>query len=188
MPTTRRSRTIGATPEQLWRTVCDPHHLPRWWPRVQRVEAVDAERFTEVLSTDKGRSVRADFRVLESRAPEVRRFPQEVEDSPFERLLRSAETAIRPAPGGAGGTRGGGETRSPRSGGRGRGRGAGGRRPRSASGGGAWARSAASWSAARRAGWPTRRWRASPACMDTDRSAGDDRAHGARLLAPQRSA
>jgi carbon monoxide dehydrogenase subunit G len=105
MPTTRRSRTIGATPEQVWRTVCDPHHLPRWWPRVQRVEAVDAERFTEVLSTDKGRSVRADFRVLESRAPQVRRFRQEVEGSPFERVLRSAETAIRLAPDGAGGTR-----------------------------------------------------------------------------------
>src|SRR3954453_23794245 len=105
MPTTRRSRTIGATPEQVWRTVCDPHHLPRWWPRVQRVEAVDAERFTEVLATDKGRSVRADFRVLESRAPEVRRFRQEVEGTPFERLLRSAETAIGLAPEGAAGPR-----------------------------------------------------------------------------------
>ena len=105
MPTTRRSRTIAATPEQVWRTVCDPHHLPRWWPRVQRVEAVDSERFTEVLATEKGRSVRADFRVLESRAPEVRRFRQEVEGSPFERLLRSAETAIRLTPDGAGGTR-----------------------------------------------------------------------------------
>src|SRR3954447_15809042 len=103
MPTPRRSRTIGATPEQVWRTVCDPHHLPRWWPRVQRVEAVDAERFTEVLVTDKGRSLRADFRVLESRAPEVRRWAQEVEGSPFERLLRSAETDVRLAPDGGGG-------------------------------------------------------------------------------------
>ena len=83
----------------------DPHHLPRWWPRVQRVEAVDRERFTEVLATDKGRSVRADFRVLESRAPEVRRFRQEVDGTPFERLLRSAETEIRLAPDGSGGTR-----------------------------------------------------------------------------------
>ncbi|MEA2381544.1 MAG: hypothetical protein QOH72_1515 [Solirubrobacteraceae bacterium] len=105
MPRVRRSRTIAATPEQVWRTVSDPHHLPRWWPRVQRVEAVDAERFTEVLGTDKGRSVRADFRVLESRAPEVRRWTQEVEGSPFERLLRSAETEIRIAPDGAGGAR-----------------------------------------------------------------------------------
>src|SRR3954468_11487604 len=111
MPTTRRSRTIGATPEQVWRTVCDPHHLPRWWPRVQRVEAVEPERFTEVLGTDKGRAVRADFLGLESRAPEVRRFCQEVEGSPFERLLRSAETEIRLAPDGAGATRVSGEIR-----------------------------------------------------------------------------
>ena len=95
MPRTRRSRTMDATPEQVWRTVCDPHHLPRWWPRVQRVEGVDREHFTEVLSTDKGRSIRADFRVVESRAPEVRRWIQEVEGSPFERLLRSAETELR---------------------------------------------------------------------------------------------
>ena len=95
MPRTRRSRTMDATPEQVWRTVCDPHHLPRWWPRVQRVEGVDREHFTEVLNTDKGRSIRADFRVVESRAPEVRRWIQEVEGSPFERLLRSAETEVR---------------------------------------------------------------------------------------------
>ena len=95
MPRTRRSRTMHATPEQVWRTVCDPHHLPRWWPRVQRVEGVDREHFTEVLNTDKGRSIRADFRVVESRAPEVRRWIQEVEGSPFERLLRSAETEVR---------------------------------------------------------------------------------------------
>jgi uncharacterized protein YndB with AHSA1/START domain len=86
---------MDATPEQVWRTVCDPHHLPRWWPRVQRVEGVDREHFTEVLTTDKGRSIRADFRVVESRAPEVRRWVQEVEGSPFERLLRSAETEVR---------------------------------------------------------------------------------------------
>ena len=95
MPRTRRNRTMDATPEQVWRTVCDPHHLPRWWPRVQRVEGVDREHFTEVLTTDKGRSIRADFRVVESRAPEVRRWAQEVEGSPFERLLRSAETEVR---------------------------------------------------------------------------------------------
>ena len=100
MPRTRRSRTMDATPEQVWRTVCDPHHLPRWWPRVQRVEGVDRERFTEVLGTDKGRSIRADFRVVESRAPEVFRWVQEVEGSPFERLLRSAETEVRLEPDG----------------------------------------------------------------------------------------
>jgi uncharacterized protein YndB with AHSA1/START domain len=105
VPRVRRSATVAATPEQVWRTVCDPHHLPRWWPRVQRVEGVDRERFTEVLGTDKGRPVRADFRVLESRAPEVRRWAQDVEGSPFERLLRSAETEVRLEPDGDLGTR-----------------------------------------------------------------------------------
>jgi hypothetical protein len=69
---------------------------------VQRVEGVDRDHFTEVLGTDAGRSIRADFRVVESRAPEVRRWAQDLEGSPFERLLRSAETEVRLAPDGAG--------------------------------------------------------------------------------------
>jgi uncharacterized protein YndB with AHSA1/START domain len=105
VPRTTRSATVPAPPEEVWRTVADPHHLPRWWPRVQRVEGVDAERFTEVLATDRGRSVRVDFRVLESRAPALRRWEQEIEGSPFERLLRSAETELRLEPAGAGATR-----------------------------------------------------------------------------------
>jgi len=96
---------MPASPEAVWRTIADPHHLPRWWPRVQRVEGVAGERFTEVLGTDKGRSVRADFSVLESRAPEVRRWRQDVDGTPFERLLRSAETEVRLAPDDTGGTR-----------------------------------------------------------------------------------
>ena len=38
MPTTRRTRTIAAPPDELWSTIADPYHLPRWWPRVDRVE------------------------------------------------------------------------------------------------------------------------------------------------------
>jgi carbon monoxide dehydrogenase subunit G len=72
---------------------------------VQRVESVTPERFTEVLATDKGRAVRADFRVVESSAPEVRSWSQDVEGTPFERLLRSAETEVRLAADGGGGTR-----------------------------------------------------------------------------------
>jgi uncharacterized protein YndB with AHSA1/START domain len=95
VPTTRRSATIPAPPERVWQTVGDPHHLPRWWPRVSRVEAVDPGGFTQVLQTDKGKSVRADFRVLESTAPTVRRWAQEVEGTPFERILAAAETEVR---------------------------------------------------------------------------------------------
>ena len=102
MPTVRRSRVIAAAPERVWATVADPHHLPRWWPRVARVEGVDGRHFTEVLRTERGKAVRADFRVLESRAPEVRRWAQEVERSPFERILQSAETEVRLHPEGDG--------------------------------------------------------------------------------------
>ncbi|MGH2855564.1 MAG: SRPBCC family protein, partial [Solirubrobacteraceae bacterium] len=40
MPTTQRTRTIAAPAGEVWELVSDPHHLPRWWPRVARVEGV----------------------------------------------------------------------------------------------------------------------------------------------------
>ena len=61
MPTARASRTIAAPPEQLWRILSDPYHLPRWWPRVTRVEDVVEGAFTEVMKTRRGKTVRADF-------------------------------------------------------------------------------------------------------------------------------
>jgi uncharacterized protein YndB with AHSA1/START domain len=87
----------------VWRIVGDPYHLPRWWPRVARVEAVAGGRFTEVLQgTRSGRAVRADFRVDEKRKGELLRFSQELAGSPFERVLKQAETEIAIAPAGAG--------------------------------------------------------------------------------------
>jgi uncharacterized protein YndB with AHSA1/START domain len=99
MPTTRRSRRLSAPPEDVWRVVGDPYHLPRWWPRVERVEAVAGERFTELLRAKSGRAVRADFRVLEKRRGSVLRFEQELAGSPFERVLTESRTeiAIEPA-------------------------------------------------------------------------------------------
>jgi Polyketide cyclase / dehydrase and lipid transport len=101
MPTSRRSRTIDASPEQLWKVVADPHHMPRWWPQVKRMEGVEADRFTQVFTTRKGRSVRMDFRLLESDAPGPggdpagrRVWEQEVADTPFERVLGEAVTEI----------------------------------------------------------------------------------------------
>ena len=64
MGTARRSRTIAAPAEELWEVIRDPHHLPRWWPRVSRVESVEGDEFTEVLKTAKGKVVRADFNVV----------------------------------------------------------------------------------------------------------------------------
>jgi uncharacterized protein YndB with AHSA1/START domain len=95
MPTTTRSRLIAAEPDDVWATVTDPYHLPRWWPRVERVEGVDAHGFTQVLRTQKGRSVRADFRWLERVEGERCRWGQELEGTPFERILAAAETEVR---------------------------------------------------------------------------------------------
>ncbi len=65
MPTSEASRTIEATAQELWEVIADPHHLPRWWPRVERVEDVDGEGFTEVMRTGKGKLVRADFKLVQ---------------------------------------------------------------------------------------------------------------------------
>ncbi len=85
--------------EQLWDVVRDPHHLPRWWPRVTRVEGVDGAAFTEVMRTRKGKLVRADFDLV--RVDESERlltWAQRVQGTPFERVLSSAETDVRLAP------------------------------------------------------------------------------------------
>ena len=103
MPTARRSRVVPAAPDEVWRIVGDPYHLPRGWPKVARVEAVAGGKFTEVLQgTRSGRSVRADFRIDEKRKGELLRFSQLLEGSPFERVLSRSETtiALEPAEGG----------------------------------------------------------------------------------------
>ena len=95
MPTVRRSRTLRATPEEVWAVVGDAYHLPRWWPRVTRVEGVDGDAFTQVLTTAKGVPVRADFRVVESSAPSLRRWEQQVVNTPFERILVASSVEVR---------------------------------------------------------------------------------------------
>jgi uncharacterized protein YndB with AHSA1/START domain len=102
MPTTRRTRRLAAGPDEVWRVVGDPYHLPRWWPRVERVEAVAGERFTELLRAKSGRAVRADFRVVEKRRGQLLRFDQELAGSPFERVLAEAQTEISIEPVGEG--------------------------------------------------------------------------------------
>jgi uncharacterized protein YndB with AHSA1/START domain len=97
--TTSRSRTIQASAQELWALVSDPHHLPRWWPRVERVEGVEGGAFTEVLKTAKGKAVRADFTVTEADAASRRlTWVQQLEGSPFARVLASAETQVELAP------------------------------------------------------------------------------------------
>jgi uncharacterized protein YndB with AHSA1/START domain len=95
VPTVRRSRTLRATPEEVWAVAGDPYHLPRWWPRVTRVEGVEGDAFTQVLTTAKGVPVRADFRVVESSAPSLRCWEQQVVNTPFERILVASSVEVR---------------------------------------------------------------------------------------------
>ena len=94
MPSARRERTLAAAPEEVWRIVADPHHMPRWWPGVERMESVDADHFTQVFISSRGRSVRADFHVVASEPLRRRAWEQEVEGTPFERVLQAARTEI----------------------------------------------------------------------------------------------
>ncbi|MDQ6804350.1 MAG: SRPBCC family protein [Actinomycetota bacterium] len=106
MPTARRTRTVAAAPQRVWELVADPHHFPRWWPGVTRMEGVDDDRWTQVFMTQKGRPVRLDFRLLDSEAPGAegpegsgrRRWEQELTGSPFERVLGQAITEVRVEP------------------------------------------------------------------------------------------
>jgi uncharacterized protein YndB with AHSA1/START domain len=105
VPRVRRSRTVAAAPDAVWSLVSDPHHLPRWWPQVQRVEDVTGDAWTKVLRTPRGKTVRADFSRVEWRPPSRIAWRQEVEESPFEAILDEAVTAVELEPSGDGATR-----------------------------------------------------------------------------------
>jgi uncharacterized protein YndB with AHSA1/START domain len=96
MPTASASRRIAAPAEQLWRIVSDPYHLPRWWPRVERVEDVDGGAFTEVMKTRKGKTVRADFDVVRADEPEgTVVWEQRLDGTPFAGVLSFSQTELR---------------------------------------------------------------------------------------------
>jgi uncharacterized protein YndB with AHSA1/START domain len=94
MPITRRKAVVAAPPAEVWQTVADPHRLSRWWPRVERVEGVSGHGFTLVLRSDRGALVRADYRVGRRNKPRVVEWSQDLEGTPFQRLLRSAVTTV----------------------------------------------------------------------------------------------
>ncbi|MGI9557684.1 MAG: SRPBCC family protein [Solirubrobacterales bacterium] len=100
MPRVTRSRLIPASTDEVWRLVSDPHSLPRWWPRMSRVEAVREveggrrSRWTKVLMTKSGRPVRADYRCTSSAAGERYVWEQDLENTPFERILTSNRLTI----------------------------------------------------------------------------------------------
>ena len=95
MPVTRRSRSLAADPADVWKLVADPHHLPRWWPRVERVEDVADGAFTELMRTAKGKAVRADFLLVRADAQtHTLTWEQQLEGSPFARVLSSSQTQV----------------------------------------------------------------------------------------------
>jgi carbon monoxide dehydrogenase subunit G len=105
MPRTRRNRTVPADPAAVWAIVGNPHNLARWWPRVERVEQVTAGQFTEVLRSDRGRTIRADHRLTTLVEPEQIGWEQELEGTPFARVMTYGSTSVTLSPGKAGGTK-----------------------------------------------------------------------------------
>jgi uncharacterized protein YndB with AHSA1/START domain len=100
--TAQRSRRLTASQQELWELISDPHHLPRWWPGVERVEAVQEGRFTQVFRTKRGRPVRADFHVLASQPPWLCSWEQELPGTPFARVLAESVLEVHLEPLGEG--------------------------------------------------------------------------------------
>lgn len=100
-----QARTLAADRKQVWEVVEDPARLRDWWPEVARVEGVTEDRWTVVHVTKRGRTVRVDYRLLGSQTPARRTWMQEVQGTPFERVLSEAITDIVLEPVLEGGTR-----------------------------------------------------------------------------------
>lgn len=95
MPVVTRHSGYDAPLERVWNVVSDPYSLPRWWPRVQRVEEVTDSGWTMVLVSDRGKPIRADYTLADSRPMELLEWHQELQETPFERMLSQARIVIR---------------------------------------------------------------------------------------------
>jgi uncharacterized protein YndB with AHSA1/START domain len=101
----RRERVVPAAPADVWGIVSDPTRLAAWWPGVSRVEEASREAWTTVLVSKTGKTVRADYSLVEAEEPQRVLWRHEVAASPFERLLRESTTEIALAPDAGGGTK-----------------------------------------------------------------------------------
>jgi uncharacterized protein YndB with AHSA1/START domain len=90
----KRETHVPAPPEEVWGLVSDPVRLPQWWPAVSRVEDASSAAWTTVLSSPKGKSIRVDYTRVEVEPERRLVWRQEVDESPFERILASALTEI----------------------------------------------------------------------------------------------
>jgi uncharacterized protein YndB with AHSA1/START domain len=106
-----RRRTLEAPVPEVWKLVSDPYALPRWWPRVSRVEDVDRRsggrrsQWTKVLETNHGRGVRADYRCVSAAEPERYVWEQQLEGSPFAKHIKDSRVEIELHGAGEGETR-----------------------------------------------------------------------------------
>lgn len=89
-----RELRLDAPLERIWDVVSDPYSLPRWWPRVTRVEEVSDAGWTMVLLSDRGKPIRADYTLAETRPQERLEWHQELEETPFERMLSVSRLVI----------------------------------------------------------------------------------------------
>jgi uncharacterized protein YndB with AHSA1/START domain len=100
----RRETVVPGAPDDVWGVVSDPNRLPQWWPGVTRVEEATRLAWTTVLTSPKGKSVRLDFTRVAAEEPSWLVWRQEVEQTPFERILAEATTSLELSPA-EGGTR-----------------------------------------------------------------------------------
>ncbi len=94
----------GRRSHDVWAVVGDPYHLPRWWPLTERVEGVDAGRRGPRCCAAGARQGRCAPTTASRRTSRRRRraWSQELEGTPFERLLREHRTEVALAPAGGG--------------------------------------------------------------------------------------
>jgi uncharacterized protein YndB with AHSA1/START domain len=90
----RRATVVAERRDAVWGVVSDPNRLPDWWPGVTRVEEATAQAWTTVLTSGTGRSVRADYTRVAATEPRRLVWRQELEESPFERILAEAVTTL----------------------------------------------------------------------------------------------
>ena len=94
-----RSRTVPVALDVVWELVAEPRRLARWWPRTERVKGITATGWTTVLRSPRGRAVRADWRLEADERPVRRAWAQELDGTPFAKVLaeRRVEARLEPA-------------------------------------------------------------------------------------------
>lgn len=92
---------MAAGVEDVWELLIEPERLIEWWPAAHRVEEVEADAWTLVLSTPRGKQVRADYSLVDSDPLRELVWRQEVQETPFERIMSESLTrfALEPEDG-----------------------------------------------------------------------------------------